>query len=90
MSPLTGYDEKMKDCSCDAPTKDAYSESNEKTSDKCKLRDSPQSNACNPLKSQTCENQGKIQWVESCPRLKETPESPLDNKEIKPVKLKGD
>ena len=28
--------------------------------------------------------------MESCPRLKETPESPLDSKEIKPVNLKGD
>jgi len=40
--------------------------------------------------SQTYENQGKIQWTESCPRLKETPESPLDSKKIKPVNLKGD
>ena len=53
MSPLTEYNEEMKDCFCDTPTKDAYAESDEeKTLDKRKLRDSPQSNACNLLKSQ--------------------------------------
>ena len=86
MSPPTGYKEKMKDCFCDIPTKDAYTESNdEKTLDKHRLRYIPQSNACNLPKCQTYENQGKIQWMESCPRLKNTPESPLDSKEIKPA-----
>ena len=74
MSPPTEYNEKMKDCFCDTATKDAYAESNdEKTLDKCKLRDSPQSNGCNLLES----------------NLRKPRKNSMDRKAIKPVDLKG-